>query len=191
MHGNFFKYKPQFKLVVVGNHRPALRSVDASIRRRFYLVPFNITIPAEERDQDLAEKLKQEWPGILAWAIEGCLAWQRGGLNPPGIVRAETDNYFGEEDALGRWIEERCIMDPQETTSSKMLFASWCDWTASVAEFTGSQKRFGQMLGAREGIRPSRTSLVRGYQGIRLRTSTDTYESPSSDANEVSAENYQ
>ena len=70
-------------------------------RRRFNLVPFTVTVPPAERDPGLAEKLKEEWSGILAWAIEGCLEWQRIGLIPPSAVTKATENYLTEEDAVG------------------------------------------------------------------------------------------
>jgi putative DNA primase/helicase len=76
MRRDFFEFTPQFKLMVAGNHKPALRSVDEAMRRRIHLVPFTVTIPAEERDPNLTEELKTEWPGILQWAIRGCLAWR-------------------------------------------------------------------------------------------------------------------
>jgi putative DNA primase/helicase len=71
MRQDFFEYEPQFKLVIAGNHKPGLRSVNEAIRRRFHLVPFAVTIPPD-RDRELAEKVKAEWSGILAWMIEGC-----------------------------------------------------------------------------------------------------------------------
>ena len=74
MRQDFFEYTPQFTLVIVGNHKPGLRSVDEAMRRRFHLIPFNITIPPGERDPRLGEKLKREWPGILQWCIAGCVA---------------------------------------------------------------------------------------------------------------------
>ena len=83
MRQDFFEFMPQFKLIIAGNHKPGLRSVDEAIRRRFNLVPFTVTIPPEERDPKLAEKLKAEWPGILQWMIEGCLEWQRTGSPRP------------------------------------------------------------------------------------------------------------
>jgi putative DNA primase/helicase len=82
MRQDFFGYLPQFKLVIAGNHKPGLRSVDEAIRRRFNLIPFTVTIPPDERDLKLADKLKPEWPGILQWMIDGCLEWQRIGLAP-------------------------------------------------------------------------------------------------------------
>jgi putative DNA primase/helicase len=70
MRRDFFQYTPQFKLLIAGNHKPGLRLVDEAIRRRFNLIPFTVTIPSEERDPDLSEKLKAELPGILAWMID-------------------------------------------------------------------------------------------------------------------------
>jgi putative DNA primase/helicase len=90
MRQDFFTYTPAFKLFIIGNHKPGLRSVDEAIRRRFNLVPFTVTIPVIERDPKLADKLRAEWPGILAWAIEGCQRWQHIGLVAPKIVRDAT-----------------------------------------------------------------------------------------------------
>ena len=104
----FFDYVPQFKLVVAGNHKPGLRSVDDAVRRRFNLVPFTVTIPAPERDLELGEKLREEWGGILQWMIDGCLAWQCDGLCAPKVVSDATANYLASEDVLARWIEDRC-----------------------------------------------------------------------------------
>jgi putative DNA primase/helicase len=86
MRQDFFTFNPTFKLFVAGNHKPALRGVDEAIRRRMHLIPFLVTIPAAERDPELGEKLKAEWPGILAWMIDGCLDWQRQRLAPPTAV---------------------------------------------------------------------------------------------------------
>jgi putative DNA primase/helicase len=77
MRQGFFEFQPMFKLIIAGNHKPGLRSVDEAIRRRFHLIPFTVTIPPAERDEHLPEKLKSELPGILAWMIEGCLDWIR------------------------------------------------------------------------------------------------------------------
>lgn len=102
MRQDFFTYQPQFKLLIAGNHKPTLRGVDEALRRRFHLIPFAVTIPAPERDADLAEKLKSEWGGILAWAIEGCLQWQRIGLAPPPAVTGATAEYLDSEDSYRR-----------------------------------------------------------------------------------------
>ena len=114
MRQDFFEYMPQFKLIIAGNHKPGLRSVDEAIRRRFNLVPFTVTIPPDERDPKLTEKLKAEWPGILQWMVAGCLEWQRIGLAPPKVVTEATAAYLEAEDAVLAWTEECCEFEPDE-----------------------------------------------------------------------------
>ena len=124
MRQDFFEFIPQFKLLIAGNHKPGLRSVDEAIRRRFYLIPFTVTIPAEERDPALLEKHKTEVPGILHWMIEGCLQWQQRGLAPPSVVTAATAAYLEAEDAIAAWIADCCEIDPNHWERRNDLFAS-------------------------------------------------------------------
>jgi putative DNA primase/helicase len=146
MRQDFFEFTPQFKLMIVGNHKPALRSVDEAIRRRLNLIPFTVTIPSNERDLDLAEKLKAEWPGILAWAIEGCSAWQRDGLDAPAVATEATAAYLKAEDAIAAWMDERIAQESSATERSSVLFASWKDWAEKAGERVGSQKNLSQKL---------------------------------------------
>jgi putative DNA primase/helicase len=84
MRQDFFEYLPQFKLAVMGNHKPSLKTVDVAIKARINMIPFDVYIPPAERDPNLEAKLKTEWPGIMQWLIEGCLEWQSGAwLHPP------------------------------------------------------------------------------------------------------------
>ena len=121
MRQDFFTYVPTFKLVFIGNHKPALRNVDDAARRRFNIVPFLHKPPTP--DQHLEQKLRAEWPAILRWMIDGCLAWQRDGLVRPAIVAAATEEYFSEQDILRQWVEECCeigrrnLSDTQPTCS--------------------------------------------------------------------------
>ena len=112
MRQDFFDYLPQFKLMIAGNHKPGLRSVDEAIRRRFNLIPFTVTIPHEERDLELGDKLKAEWPGILQWMIDGCVDWQERGLAPPEVVTAATAAYLDAQDSIAAWLDECCDRDP-------------------------------------------------------------------------------
>jgi putative DNA primase/helicase len=170
MRQDFFEFTPQFKLVIAGNHKPGLRSVDEAIRRRFNLIPFTVHIPPEERDENLTEKLKAEWPGILAWMIEGCLAWKREGLAAPVAVRNATAEYLESEDALSCWMDDKCERSPQSRTSSTDLFVSWKNWADAAGESTGSQKRFSQKLEER-GFEKTKDRNGRAFAGLRLITS--------------------
>ena len=171
MRQDFFEYSPQFKLLISGNHEPGLRSVDEAIRRRLNLVPFNVTIPAKQRDADLLSKLRAEWPGILAKMITGCLDWQRVGLMPPAIVRDATAAYLENEDAVSAWIDDCCERDINAFEPSSVLFASWKAWAEANGEYVGNQRQFADKL-VNRGMcqdRPGgRGGRARGYRGLRL-----------------------
>jgi putative DNA primase/helicase len=142
MRQDFFEYTPQFKLVIAGNHKPGLRSVDEAMKRRLNLIPFTVTIPPEQRDEQLADKLRAELPGILDWMVKGCAAWLDRGLAPPKIVTEATAAYLEAEDAVASWMEEVGERDPNGVESSNDLWLSWSSWANTAGEYVGSQKRF-------------------------------------------------
>jgi putative DNA primase/helicase len=146
MHQDFFEFDPAFKLFIAGNHKPALRGVDEAIKSRMNLVPFTVTIPKEERDKELPEKLKAEWSSILQWAINGRLAWQRQGLAPPKAVLQATQEYLKDEDILGQWIEDCCIVGSDQQCPSDDLWASWKAERERANEYVGTQNKFGRSL---------------------------------------------
>lgn len=170
MRQDFFEYTPQFKLVIAGNHKPAIRNVDEAMKRRLHLIPFTITVPPERRDKHLQQKLLAERDGILAWALEGCLAWQRlGRLDPPPQVVAATEEYFEAEDALGRWLEERCVREANAKSLTAELFTDWKQWAEAAGEFVGSQRRFSDLLITR-GVEKWRNAAgIRGFRGVGLK----------------------
>jgi putative DNA primase/helicase len=167
MRQDFFEFAPQFKLWVAGNHKPGLRSVDEAIRRRFNLVPFTVTIPPEERDDALPERLRAEWPGILAWMIEGSAAWQETGLAAPPVVTDATAAYLEAEDALAAWIDACADRDLSAWETTTNLYASFKAWGEQSGEYVGSVKRLTGLLEAR-GFTPLRKSSGRGFLGLRI-----------------------
>ena len=171
MRQDFFEFFPQFKLFVAGNHKPAIRNIDEAMKRRLHLIPFTVTIPPERRDKHLQQKLLAERDGVLAWALEGCLAWQRlGRLDPPQPVMDATEEYFEAEDALGRWLDENCVRAPNAKSLTAELFNDWKQWAEATGEFIGSQRRFSDLLITR-GVEKWRNNVgVRGFRGIGLKS---------------------
>ena len=169
MRQDFFTYTPQFKLLIAGNHKPGLRNIDEAIRRRFHLLPFTVRIPPEQRDPNLFEKLKAEWPGILRWALEGCLEWQAQGLNPPAAVIEATAEYFDDEDSFGRWLEECCARDAMAHETTRDLYAAWTAWAERSGMSPGSEPKFRGALKARGFSAKREPGTGRGgFEGIRL-----------------------
>src|SRR2546422_563951 len=168
LYGNFFEFSPQCKLCLVGNHKPQLANVDDAIRRRLHLIPFIIRPP--QPDLELPAKLREEGPAILAWMIEGCLDWQREGLAPPAVVRAATEEYFSDEDALGRWLAEECVEQPEVAQATLELFSSRSEWCRERGEDPGSSRRFAQVL-INRGYKRWRDPKTRrhGFAGVQAR----------------------
>jgi putative DNA primase/helicase len=169
MRQDFFEFKPTFKLMIAGNHKPGLRSVDEAIRRRLHLVPFTVTIPAQDRDKNLGDRLRAEWPGILAWMISGCVEWQHRGLAPPEVVTRATAAYLEAEDALAAWIDEAGARDPNAWETTTTLYASWKSWADRAGEHAGTMKQFVSNIEAR-GITSERRKHGRGFRGLKLET---------------------
>lgn len=170
MRQDFFEFMPKFTLVIAGNHKPALKTVDESIRRRFHMIPFTVTIPKEKRDLDLPAKLEQEMDGILGWMVEGCLEYQKQGLNPPEIVLHATEEYFNDEDVFTQWVSEKCEVGPDQWCPPSALFDSWRDYAYSNNFPAGTQKPFKQKL-ENAGF-PQKKSSAKGgryHEGIRVK----------------------
>ena len=168
MRQDFFEFIPKFKLIFAGNHKPSLRTVDEAMRRRMHIVPWIVTIPADQRDPMLGDKLKAEYPAILQWMIQGCLKWQQQGLNPPEAVLRATEEYLEEEDSLRLWLDENCILDPIGSVQSKEIYQNYVAWCEEAKEFPMSHKRLISNLSAR-GCQTMRLAGARSIVGVSLK----------------------
>lgn len=165
MRRDFFTYTPEFKLVIVGNHKPQLSNVDDATKRRFNIIPF-IHRPTTP-DPDLESALREEWPAILNWMIQGALDWQKNGLVRPPVVVEATREYFEEQDLFGQWLDDCCDVEPAYQDTSKALFASWRRYAEQNGEHAGTAKSFGSTM-VKRGLQAFRTKNGRGFLGVRV-----------------------
>lgn len=169
LHQEWFEFKPSFKLWLSTNHKPRIDGTDHGIWRRLRLLPFDRRFEDDEKDPGMADKLLCELPGILAWAVEGCLAWQLGGLQEPEAVLMATEEYRGDMDVFGFFLDDCCQVGPDYSETVSALYSAykrWCDRTGHKA---CSQTLFGRRLSDRgfncEVIGKART---RARVGLRL-----------------------
>jgi putative DNA primase/helicase len=163
LYGEFFEFTPQFKVWLITNHRPRVEGDDDAIWRRLRLIPFNVSFLGRE-DKELDAKLEKELPGIFAWAVRGCLEWQAHGLGLPTAVEEATREYRADEDVLGKFINERCVLEGEvEPAPLRTAYEAFC---TEIGEKSLSANILGKRL-ARRGIR--RATRNRSYQGISLR----------------------
>ena len=166
MRQDHFTFVPQFKLMIVGNHKPNLSTVNDAARRRFVIVPF--MHKPDKPDLKLPEKLRAEYPAILRWMIDGCLDWQANGLVIPDVVKATTADYFEEQDLFARWIEENCDVGSNLKAPASKLYASWKAFCEESGEYAGSAKTLGQTLVERGFAKTKSSGTV--YLGIALKS---------------------
>lgn len=168
MRNDFFSFRPSHKIVLSTNYRPRIAGTDEGLWRRIRLVPFDVQIPEGKRDTGLPEKLRDEASGILAWAVEGCLEWQRVGLSAPAAVLSATGQYRAAEDSIGRFVAEACDLCADAETTAKDLRARYESWAEDSGESVYGPRKLAEhlrVLGCqdRKGGRGART-----WRGIAL-----------------------
>lgn len=169
MHSDWFEFTPTHKLFLCTNHKPIIRGTDNAIWRRIRLVPFSVTIPVEEVDPELKNKLLLELPGIFRWALQGCMEWQKNGLGCPVEVEEATAEYKKEMDVLGDFLRD-CIDEfPGAQTGASEIYRAYKDWCENGGEFCLSQKKFGQAMIER-GYDSKRTNQGFFYSNIRVKS---------------------
>ena len=149
LYTEFFDFEPVFKLWLGTNHKPIIKGGDEGIWRRVRLVPFAERFEGELCDPDLRVKLDAELPGILAWAVRGCLEWQRRGLKPPASVTGATAAYRSEMDTFSGFIDERCVVDRNASAAAGELYREYKAWSDANGEKPLSQRWFGLRLSER------------------------------------------
>lgn len=169
LYGDEFEYTPEFKIWVATNHKPVVRGTDVGIWRRIKLIPFEVNIPKDKVDKNLKYKLRQEFPQILAWAVEGCMKWQSDGVGEPPCVLEATKDYKQEMDLIAGFVEQCVVInyECEEKIMAADLFAIYSKWAKQNNEWEMSAKRFGMEI-VKKIPEKSRTSKGVCYGKIEL-----------------------
>jgi putative DNA primase/helicase len=174
MREDFWEFVPTHHIWLVSNHKPVITGTDHGIWRRIKLIPFNVVIPDAEQDKKLPAKLAAELPGILNWAIAGCLDWQQNGMREPEIVQAATSEYSSEMDEVGQFIDQYCELG-NFIESARALFEAF---QKAMPDSSITQRSFGDRLREKgflnrnpETGREYRTNKGKhAWKGLKLRS---------------------
>lgn len=162
---NFFEFDPVCKLMIFGNHRPRLHSVGEEMKRRIHMVEFPDSIPEAERDPALKVSIAEEYPAILAWMIEGCIAWQAEGLGRPEAVEIATDSYLSSQDTLGAWLEECCTQHPEAKCQVSGAYKNFEQWARARGEYVPSVTGYSEKMQARGFVKFKASAMwFRGFE---------------------------
>ena len=142
LYGEYFSFKPTFKIFMATNHKPKIRGADNGIWRRIKMIPFTVTIPPEQRDKTLTEKLITENSGILNWLIQGYAMWRKEGLNEPNAIREANEEYRMDMDAVGTFVNDCFDIDAtlRWRLPNQMLYQTYIKWCNVNNERVMSQK---------------------------------------------------
>ncbi len=146
MREDFWSFDPSHTFVMLTNHKPIVAGTDEGIWRRLRLVPWDVVIPDQERDEQLGARLASELDAVLAWLVGGYRDWQANGLDEPEQVTTATAAYRQDSDALRRFIDQRCLTGPHFHVGSTELFTAWSKWCADEGEDPGTQTAFATAL---------------------------------------------
>ena len=183
MHEDFWQFKPTHKLWLSTNHRPEIKGTDFAIWRRIRLIPFNVKFTDDgspRKDPDMERKLAAELPGILAWAVAGCLDWQLNGLQQPEAVKAATAAYQSDMDTLAAWLADCCVVKKLVDSKAADLYASYSAWCEQSGERPETQRKWGMRLTER-GFQRQKRMVGHFWLGIGL---LETRHDPNNDPND-------
>jgi putative DNA primase/helicase len=169
MRQEYFQFAPEFKLFLAVNDFPRVRSTATAFWRRAVVIPFDVQVPEGEVDPNLSQKLKAEAPGILAWAVKGCLAWQRNGLKPPASVKDATGGWQQAVDHVDRFVREELTPEADHVIASSVMYARYKAWCAEKGESALSTAKFAGRLRDDLNITHKRTKKGSEWRGIKFR----------------------
>lgn len=179
MRQDYFEFLRTHKMLLVTNNRPRLTEDTDAVWRRLRIIPFTVVIPPKARDPNLIDKLKSEYPGILAWAVRGCLDWQRHGMQPPAEVLIATDDYRAESDDLADFFADKCVVGSDSFRVPRSeLFTAYTTWAKASNERRPLERgAFYEAVRRRDGISDHKWKAVgkteRGFKGLALSNTTD------------------
>lgn len=164
LYGEEFEFNPEFKLWLATNHKPIIRGTDDGIWRRMIVIPFNVQIPEHKVDKDLKYKLQREASGILNWAVNGCLKWQREGLKTPESIQQSVKVYRSEMDVIEAFVDECLVRDENRMVPASQVYKLYKQWATENTQYLMSSTKFGKEFG--EKFEKKRTKTGNMYFGV-------------------------
>jgi putative DNA primase/helicase len=168
LYGDHFEFIPKFKLFIAGNNRPNIEGTSHATWRRIRLIPFGVRFEeGNNMKKNLYNELIQELPGILNWAIEGCLKWLRDGLEPPPEVKAATTSYRQQSDTVSNFLNELCRIYPSSSVNSSKFYKTYKEWCHNNAEYSIGKQHFTEAMKAK-GFRKMKRQGAEQWVGLEL-----------------------
>lgn len=166
MYREPFEFIPTWKLIISCNRKPRITGGDRGIWRRTNVVPWPVSIPVEEMDKALADRLKAEASGILNWMLAGWADWLERGLSPPAAVREATEEYRMNSDPFAAWFANCVELADDAREPAGRLYNSYRGWAQATGFDVMKQTAFGRQL-SENGLHRKHSNGIQ-WLGLRL-----------------------
>ena len=170
------------RFVILANQLPRLDDASGALAGRFILMLLTKSFYGRE-DRGLTNKLLEELPSILNWALDGWDELQRVGcFIQPASAKEAMEQLEDLASPIGAFVRERCEIGPAFCEDVEKVFKAWADWClAQRRDHTGTVQAFGRDLRAAvPGLTIIQPRIdggrVRSYQGLRLKQGAPSQE---------------
>ncbi|MDP1572744.1 MAG: phage/plasmid primase, P4 family [Pseudomonadota bacterium] len=172
LYADEVQFSPTHHIWLTTNAPLLILGTDNGIWRRLATVPFKRSFEGAEKDEHLEAKLLAELPGILSWAVRGCLDYQRQGLAMPAPMKAYNDECRARMDSLGTFINEACITGGKYKSSLSQFYSAYCAYAEERGEMPPKMRIISERL-ERKGYEIRKSSTMHIY-GLGLLADKDT-----------------
>lgn len=172
-YGHPIEFFPQFKLWLTTNHLPKIEDDAFGFWRRPILVPFNATFEGKSKDPRMEERLTEELPGILAWAIKGAAIWSKIGISTPDKLLQQVYDYRDSQDDCENFIKEALDKDSSSSMRASELYGLYQTWCNQTGVNPKTNTAFGKVMSG-DKTTPGKLdygldSAGKYYKGVRMR----------------------
>ncbi len=127
LYKNTYRATPVWKVWLAANDRPMVRRNDTGMWRRLRVLPFDQRTAVE--DETIRDRVKADPEvrrAVLAWAVEGCLMFQKRGIaDRPRAVRRAAEDYRAEGDDIEQFLERWYVAAEGGFVATKQIEKDW------------------------------------------------------------------
>lgn len=162
------EFLPSHSFIMLANDLPGVDPDAKAVWDRMRVVPFDVSFAGRE-DTSLEERLEASLEAVLAWCVAGLREYQQRRLDAPEAVLAKTDDYHTDNDPVGRFVRDQCVLKPNAFVAKAELAKEFTTWATEEGERV-EPRALTRTIAALPGVTEGRTNAARKWNGIGLKS---------------------